>query len=115
MLQPIFSEKPIHEFFSLFQTRRLNLDPGFQRKSVWTGSDRVRLIESIVTGYPLPSVFLYKRDQKGRVIYDVIDGKQRLETIFMFAKLGRFRKDSFDAKLDLGDGISRYDWLAIRR
>lgn len=114
-LQPIFSEKAIHEFSSLFQGRRLNLDPGFQRKSVWTTSDRIRLIQSIIKGYPVPSVFLYKRDQKGRIVYDVIDGKQRLETIFMFTKLGRFRKDWFDARLELENGLNRYDWPAIRR
>src|SRR5579875_1186702 len=114
-LQPVFSEKPIHEFSSLFQGRRLNLDPGFQRKSVWSTGDRVRLIQSIIAGYPVPSVFLYKRDQKGRIVYDVIDGKQRLETLFMFTKLGRFRKDWFAARLDLGDGLNRYEWATIRR
>jgi hypothetical protein len=114
-LQPIFAEREVHQFSSLFQGRRLNLEPGFQRKSVWTNSDRTRLIQSIIAGYPLPSVFLYKRDQNGRVMYDVIDGKQRLETIFMFTKLGRFKKDWFEAKLDLDEGPLWYDWLAIRR
>jgi hypothetical protein len=73
------------------------------------------LIQSIVEGYPLPSVFLYKRHHNGRLIYDVIDGKQRLETIFMFTKLGRFKKDWFDVKLDLGDGLEWYDWTTISR
>jgi uncharacterized protein with ParB-like and HNH nuclease domain len=104
MLQPIFGEREIHQFSSLLLGKRLNLDPGFQRKSVWTFSDRLRLIQSIVVGYPLTSVFLYRRDQNGRVVYDVIDGKQRLETIFMFTKLGRFKKQWFEAKLDLDDG-----------
>ena len=114
-LQPIFSERTIDEFSLLFRSRRINLEPGFQRKSVWTTSDRVRLIQSITAGYPLPSVFLYKRDQNGRIVYDVIDGKQRLETIFMFTRLGRFKRYGFDAKLDLEEGPLWYDWLAIRR
>lgn len=114
-LQPIFAELEIHQFSSLFQGRRLNLDPGFQRKSVWTTTDRIRLIQSIVAGYPLPSVFLYRRDQKGRVVYDVIDGKQRLETIFMFTKLGRFKRAWFETKLDLENGPLWYDWPTLRR
>src|SRR6185437_4176524 len=47
--------------------------------------------------------------------YDVIDGKQRLETIFAFTKLGRFKREGFDAKLDLGDGLDWYDWRGICR
>ena len=41
--------------------------------------------------------------QNGRLMYDVIDGKQRLETIFMFTQMGRFKRDRFAVKLDLED------------
>jgi uncharacterized protein with ParB-like and HNH nuclease domain len=102
-LQPVYGEKTIDEFGMLFSHRRINLDPGFQRQSVWTMTDRRRLIESIVSGYPLPSVFLYQREERGRLVYDVIDGKQRLETLFMFTERGRFRKDGFHVRLDLGE------------
>jgi hypothetical protein len=71
-----------------------------------TINDRRRLIQSIIDGYPMPSVFLYRRANNGRLVYDVIDGKQRLETIFMFMRLGRFRRDAFEVKLDLGDGLT---------
>jgi uncharacterized protein with ParB-like and HNH nuclease domain len=87
----------------MFRNGQINFSPGFQRKSVWTITDRRRLIQSVVGSYSLPSVFLYKREHKGRLIYDVIDGKQRLETIFMFTRQGRFSRDSFDVQLDLGD------------
>jgi Protein of unknown function DUF262/HNH endonuclease len=114
-LQPIFGEHTVNQFSLMLRDRQINLNPGFQRKSVWTANDRRRLIQSIVSGYPLPSVFLYKRIQDGRVIYDVIDGKQRLESIFMFTRLGRFKRDKFDVKLDIGDGLQWYDWLTICR
>src|SRR5262249_1415062 len=89
--------------------------PGFQRKSVWTLSDRRRLIQSIFDGYPLPSIFLYRRDHRGKLIYDVIDGKQRLESIFMFLEQGRFKRDRFEVKLDLGEGLDWYSWKEIRK
>lgn len=114
-LLPIFSEYSIDQFVLMFKGRQINLEPGFQRKSVWTGSDRQRLIQSIVAGYPVPSVFLYKRHHGGRLIYDVIDGKQRLESILMFLEVGRFGRDAFDAKLDLGDGLDWCGWREIRR
>ena len=48
-------------------------------------------IQSIVAGYPLPSVFLYRRHKNGRLVYDVIDGKQRIESILMFMGVMRGR------------------------
>jgi uncharacterized protein with ParB-like and HNH nuclease domain len=112
-LQPTFSERSINDFSLLLKSRQINLDPGFQRKSVWTLNDRRRLIQSIISGYPVPSIFLYQRSVNGRIIYDVIDGKQRLETIFMFTRQGNLKRQTFDVKLDLGDGLDWYDWKAI--
>ena len=114
-LYPEFGERSIDQMLLSFKNGQFNLNPGFQRKSVWTLSDRRRLIQSIVEGYPLPSVFLYQRDHHGKLIYDVIDGKQRLETILMFTGQGRFRRDRFDVRLDLGDGFELYDWATIKR
>lgn len=114
-LQPVFGERTINELSLMFRNHQINLDPGFQRRSVWTYVDRARLIQSMITGYPLPSIFLYQRQHNRGLIYDVIDGKQRLETIFMFTELGRFKRDWFDVKLDLGDGLDYYDWKDIKR
>jgi len=114
-LMPVFGEHTVDQLSLMFKSRQINLEPGFQRKSVWTVNDRRRLIQSIVSGYPLPSVFLYQRSHNGKLVYDVIDGKQRLETIFAFTKLGRFKREGFDAKLDLGDGLDWYDWRGICR
>lgn len=114
-LHPDFGERSIDQLLLSFRNRQINLSPGFQRKSVWTISDRRRLIQSIVDGYPLPSIFLYQRDHQGKLIYDVIDGKQRLETIFMFMGEGRFRREKFETLLDFGDGMDWHDWKSIQR
>ena len=116
-LDNVYSEPTISDLVLRFKDRQVNLEPGFQRRSVWTVSDRVRLIQSILAGYPIPSIFLYKRVNNGRTVYDVIDGKQRLETIYMFAQVGRFKRDRFDVKLDLEEdrGPLWYDWPAIRK
>ncbi|MFT4278383.1 MAG: DUF262 domain-containing protein [Rhodopseudomonas sp.] len=114
-LQPSFNTWTIDQVLVLHSSHRIKLDPGFQRNSVWSLSDRRKLIESILQGYPLPSIFLYRRDHEGSPVYEVIDGKQRLETILMFTKASGFRQKSFDVRADLGDGIDRYDWNSIRR
>src|SRR5947207_411872 len=95
-LRPEFGERSIDQILLGFKNGQFNLSPGFQRNSVWTSADRKRLIQSILAGYPLPSIFLYQRDHNGKLIYDVIDGKQRLETILMFMGQGRFKRDRFD-------------------
>ncbi|HBR20957.1 MAG TPA: hypothetical protein DD713_00060 [Nitrospiraceae bacterium] len=68
--------------------KSLNLNPAFQRKSVWEISDRRKFIKTILEGMPCPTAFLFKRWDKRRKCYinDVIDGKQRLETVFLFCK-----------------------------
>lgn len=87
-----FNYKPvartIDEMLLLRERGRLNLSPGFQRNSVWKEKAREKLIDSIVQGYPLPAIFWYQRkDEKtGDCIFDVIDGKQRLESIILFCK-----------------------------
>jgi 5-methylcytosine-specific restriction endonuclease McrA len=73
----------------MFGKKQLNLSPGFQRRSVWSLGDRRLLIQSLVAGIPLPSVYLYKQqNSKGTLTYDVIDGKQRIETLLYFIGKG---------------------------
>lgn len=112
-----FGKRTVNDFAHYFQSKQINLEPGFQRHSVWSSVDRRRLIHSMVSGYPLPNIFLYKRYSRGKLIYDVIDGKQRLETIFMFLGLGRFKHHQFAARLDLGEeqGADWYSWQDIRK
>lgn len=107
--------KPISDLVLLYNHNLLNLEPGFQRNSVWTLKDRRKLIESVIRNYPLPAIFLYKREEHGKTIYDVIDGKQRLETILMF--IGEMRGNRFTVKtqLDENDEVTHIDWRYLQR
>jgi hypothetical protein len=62
--------------------------PGFQRNYVWDLKRASKLIESILIGLPVPQVFLYEEAKNS---FLVIDGQQRLMSIYYFAK-GRFPK-----------------------
>ena len=88
MTKPTITHRPetrtVTDIVNLYEDGLLNLEPGFQRQSVWSERDRAKLIESILRNYPLPAIFLYRREDEGRIIYDVIDGKQRIESILMF-------------------------------
>ena len=64
--------------------------PGFQRAYVWDLRRASKLIESLIIGLPVPQVFLY---EEARNSFLVIDGQQRLMTIYYFMKQRFPRKD----------------------
>jgi uncharacterized protein with ParB-like and HNH nuclease domain len=59
------------------------LIPSFQRNYVWDIKRASRLIESIILGLPIPQLFLY---EEGRNRFLVIDGQQRLLSLFFFVQ-----------------------------
>lgn len=71
-------------FIDARRNSQLELDPPYQRRSVWTNKDRKFFLDTIFRGYPSPSIFLHKNVDGERTIYSVVDGKQRLQTIFLF-------------------------------
>lgn len=113
-----YGDKTIQEFVHLYAHRQLNLEPGFQRQSVWSTRDRQRLIESLCSNCPIPSVFLYRsQDSKGRLKYDVIDGKQRLESVLAFQGASGFRGERFSVSIQPkgADRPEAFDWNRLRR
>ena len=61
--------------------------PTFQRGFVWKASQASRLIESFLMGLPVPGIFVFVRetdDDEGTPQQLVIDGQQRLRSVFGF-------------------------------
>ena len=74
-------------FLDLNESKKLDLNPSYQRRSVWTRKDKLFFLDTIFKGYPCPAVYLHKTlDDKGKSTYHVIDGKQRLTTILDFVE-----------------------------
>ena len=57
--------------------------PGFQRNFVWDIGRASKLIESLILGLPVPQLFLYEQERNK---FLVIDGQQRLMSIYYFVK-----------------------------
>ena len=57
--------------------------PGFQRNFVWDRTRSSKLIESLILGIPVPQLFLY---EQARNKFLVIDGQQRLMSVYYFIK-----------------------------
>ncbi|QPH38752.1 DUF262 domain-containing protein [Pedobacter endophyticus] len=69
------------QLFRKYKNDIIKLDPEFQREGVWNQKQRSELIESIIIGIPLPILYI-KENKDGNWI--LIDGRQRLSTIFDF-------------------------------
>ena len=55
--------------------------PGFQRHFVWDLRRASKLIESLILGLPVPQLFLYEKNREMNLL---IDGQQRLMSIYYF-------------------------------
>jgi uncharacterized protein DUF262 len=73
--------------------------PPFQRDKVWAPNMKRYLIDSILRGFYVPAILVYREtDAFGAQKYWVIDGQQRLSTIFEFLdnKFPTMRRDRSD-------------------
>lgn len=96
------STQDITWLLDLNQNKQLDLDPPYQRRSVWTLKDKQYFLDTLLRNYPSPAIFLHKKiDETGKATYHVVDGKQRIETILAFVsdKI-RIAKDYGDIRLD---------------
>ena len=91
--------------WNLYRMRdRIQLDPDYQRLSdVWTLYKRQFLIDTVLNDFDIPKLYLHKFREplrKGGKSYDyaIIDGKQRLETLWSF----------IDGKIALSDDFEYF-------
>lgn len=70
-----------HPIDKLYKRRDRFEIPDYQREEVWSTPQKQLLIDSILNGWKLPKLYLLKT---GTNTYDVVDGQQRLSTIFEF-------------------------------
>lgn len=73
----------LHQIIDMLDAGELDLTPDFQRKKVWKHWQKSRVIESILLRIPLPA-FYFAADGDGLI--HVVDGLQRLSTIYDFVK-----------------------------
>jgi hypothetical protein len=85
------TEMKIDQILNYFNEEKINLSPAFQRGHVWPIGTRRKLLANIVQGKPIPAIFLYKEASGARYSYNILDGKQRLESLILF--VGNERSD----------------------
>lgn len=83
------------------------MDPPYQRRAVWNDDFKQSFLETLLLDYPAPAIFLFGRiDSAGLTKYELVDGKQRLTSVFEFlsgkltvseeSKVTRARGKSFE-------------------
>lgn len=82
---------------------RINPEPDYQRPSVWTTKQKQLLIDSILRGYDIPKMYWHrlKNPEEENYEFAVIDGQQRLRTVWEFCG-GKF---ALPKDTDTIDGI----------
>ncbi len=78
----------VANFYENYLLDKYNFNPAYQRGSVWSEEKQSFFIDSILKNFPIPPIFLHQKidDANGKTKYDVIDGKQRLNSIINFIK-----------------------------
>jgi len=90
----------IGELISMYESEPSELDihPEFQRFVRWDDNQKSKFIESILLGIPIPPIFVSQREDG---VWDVIDGLQRLATIFGFVGSLKDEEGNFETPLKL--------------
>lgn len=81
------NRKTVNEIFTMFDEGKLIVDDTYQRRSVWSEKDKVRLIETILLQLVIPELFFWKADtdpETGISTTHIVDGQQRIKAIYSF-------------------------------
>ena len=77
----------IQEMYQKYKSKKLELNPNYQRNVVWGVDKKTSFIESLFMGILIPPIYVV--EIPGETIldgntYEIVDGKQRLSTIINF-------------------------------
>ena len=101
---------------------RLDLRPEYQRGKVWEDYRRYGLVDTVMREWPMGLILLkaYPKEDEERneiVYFDVVDGQQRLTTLFDYidGKLPILTKYNFEVTLGKSIKYRRYHSLSSFR
>lgn len=94
------------EIMNMYERDEIIINPDFQRLYRWTDYQKTRFIESVIIGIPIPPIFVAE-DSQGR--WEVVDGLQRLSTIFSFFGVLKNMPEKNNWVLGAGDMIQTLD------
>jgi hypothetical protein len=103
--------------FSIFELHRrwnaghLRLQPEFQRELVWSEEKQIKLVESVLARIPLPVIYFSDDGET----FEVVDGQQRLTTLFAFMEGRVAEKQAPEAIRRKGESPAEGRSFSLRR
>ncbi|MGY6554185.1 MAG: DUF262 domain-containing protein [Wenzhouxiangella sp.] len=88
------------ELMNMFEDGELYIAPEYQRVFRWSQFQQTRFLESVLLGIPIPPIFVAE-DDSGK--WEVVDGLQRISTIFSFFGLLTTLPDKNNSQLTEGE------------
>jgi len=71
----------VGELVNMYRDGELIINPDFQRLFRWEIGQKSKLIESLLLGIPIPSIFVFEKEDAK---WELIDGLQRVSTLLEF-------------------------------
>lgn len=85
IIRRTFKSMTISEFYQLYKEGKVDLAPFYQRHDAWSTEQKSFLIDSILKNIPIQQIVLHQKlKENNGVVYDVIDGRQRLNSLIEF-------------------------------
>lgn len=91
------ADRSLTELHTWYKDGELVVDPEWQRQYVWKNIQASKLIESFVCEIPIPVIYLAE-DSSNK--YEVIDGLQRLTSVFRFFE-GNYKLSGLEIRPEL--------------
>ncbi|HJK90585.1 MAG TPA: DUF262 domain-containing protein [Polyangiaceae bacterium LLY-WYZ-15_(1-7)] len=77
----------IQEAYRAYRSGNFQVNRRYQRKLVWTVEEKQALIDSVLSGYPIPLILLaYEAQPDGSKRFEILDGMQRLNALFSYVE-----------------------------
>ena len=74
------------ELINMYRDGELAIHPAYQRLFRWSDAQKSKLIDSILLGIPIPSIFVSQREDG---VWELVDGLQRIGTILQLVGILR--------------------------
>ena len=81
-----YENLPISTLFNCMRKGSIDVEPSYQREIVWSHSMQEKLIETLLEGFPMPSINFVENNDPSLPKYECMDGKNRLKSIEKYMK-----------------------------
>jgi hypothetical protein len=97
----------ISDLLGFYNAKSLDINPWYQRRSVWSAPQKAYLMNTIFEKKPVPSIYIRQQIdiENEKSLKEVVDGQQRVRTII------EYRADMFAAKHPNHKGRVKYSQL----